>query len=116
MTDEDIQRFIDNLDDDDGNFTDSKRYDEEDPLNNQSNSDVEAVDDVDEEITKNEEDNENIRSIDPPLVRKQVLPDLNATLYENNYESLPEKEDVTYSNVSRDKTVKYQWKSKYEVV
>ena len=115
ITDEDIQIFIDTLDDNVGNFTDSEIYDKEDPLNNESNSYVEAIDDVDEETTKNE-DTENIRSIDPPPVRKPVLPDLNAALDENNYDSLPEQEDVTCSYISTDKTVKYQWKWKYELV
>lgn len=60
--------------------------------------------------------NENICSTDPPPVRNNhgqiwILIDTNWFDY-----SLPEEEDVTYSYVSRDKTVKYQWKSKYELV
>ena len=52
--------------------------------------------------------------IHPLCVRKKVLPDVNAILNENN-DSLPEQEDTNYSYVSRNKTVKYQWISKYEV-
>ena len=48
-------------------------------------------------------------------VQKKVLPDVNAILNENNYDSLPEQEDANYSYVSRNKTVKYQWISKCEV-
>ena len=48
-------------------------------------------------------------------VQKKVLPDVNAILNENNDDSLPEQEDANYSYVSRNKTVKYQWISNYEV-
>ena len=72
ITDEDIQRFVNTLDDNEGNLTDSGRYDEEDPLNNECNSDVEAIDDEDEEITENEEDIENIRSIELILPRAET--------------------------------------------
>ena len=67
MTDEDIQRFFNTLDNNERDPTDSERCDKEDPLNNKSNSDAEAIDDVDEETIENDEDNENICLIDPSI-------------------------------------------------
>ena len=72
MTDEDIQRFFNTLDNNERDPTDSERSDKEDPLNNKSNSDAEAIDDVDEETIENDEDNENICLIDPSTPRAET--------------------------------------------
>ena len=120
MTDKEIQYFIDALDKNDGNLTESDIESFEDSgdeeINEMGNEGGIAEEDSGEEgevgngsASEDEDEQERV-----PLrreMRKQIFKNLDDRLDDTNYDDLPAQEDETYVYVSRDKKTTVTWKT-----
>ena len=106
LSEQELNRFIDDLDNDDGLLSDSEILLESEDDISESESDVEL----------NVEEIEDVRLVAPQQrPRKNLLRNFEETLDENNYDQLPPQDEQTFIYTSRDKKTVYDWKTVYNI-